>query len=263
MAAFAQVNPARVATQMQYDYCAAYLDMFSDEPRKVRSIIAKYANHPVDRWRNAFAAIANQLDEFDGKAPKLADKDDQAQQQAKLAAKEAELRVRRRRQDDQPDLEERRDGPHQLLPDGRGTALQPQPVRAAIGQPVLADPAQRDRRNTSCRTSRTSWPSRCRRTWPTRMCWSRSWPTARRARQPVLANAMSVTLNENYGQLQVTGRGQRQAAGQGLREDLCALAERHGEVPQGRLHRPARQVRLRLGQHARTRRASSSSASWC
>jgi hypothetical protein len=88
MTAFAQVDRAQVATQMQFDYCAAYLDMFNDDPRQVRSVIAPYLNHPVERWRNAFAAIANQLDEWDGKAAKVADKDDQAQQQAKLAAKE-------------------------------------------------------------------------------------------------------------------------------------------------------------------------------
>ncbi len=87
--AFASVHPEKIATRMQYDYCAAYLDMFNDEPKKVRAIIAPYINHPVERWRNAFVAIASQLDEFDGKAGKLADKDDQAQQQAQLAAKES------------------------------------------------------------------------------------------------------------------------------------------------------------------------------
>jgi hypothetical protein len=87
--AFTSVHPERIATLMQYDYCAAYLDMFNDEPKKVRAIIAPYLNHPVERWRNEFTAIANQLDEFDGKAGKLADKDDQAQQQAQLAAKES------------------------------------------------------------------------------------------------------------------------------------------------------------------------------
>ncbi len=87
--AFASVHPEKIATRMQYDYCAAYLDMFNDEPKKVRAIIAPYINHPVERWRNAFTAIANQLDEFDGKAGKLVDKDDQAQQQAQLAAKES------------------------------------------------------------------------------------------------------------------------------------------------------------------------------
>ncbi len=87
--AFTSVHPEKIATRMQYDHCAAYLDMFNDEPKKVRAIIAPYINHPVEHWRNAFTAIANQLDEFDGKSGKLADKDDQAQQQAQLAAKES------------------------------------------------------------------------------------------------------------------------------------------------------------------------------
>ena len=55
LAAFAEVNPDRVATRLQYDYCAAYLDLFADEPRKARAIAERYADHPVDRWRNAFA----------------------------------------------------------------------------------------------------------------------------------------------------------------------------------------------------------------
>ena len=57
LAAFAAVNPANVASALQYDYCAAYLAFFSDEPQRARAIALKHANHPVDRWRNAFAAI--------------------------------------------------------------------------------------------------------------------------------------------------------------------------------------------------------------
>ena len=52
---------------MQYDYCAAYLKFFTDEPEQARAIAARYADHPVDRWRNTFAAIAAQLDEATGK----------------------------------------------------------------------------------------------------------------------------------------------------------------------------------------------------
>ncbi len=36
LAMFAQVDPAKVATKLQYDYYAAYLDMFSDEPARAR-----------------------------------------------------------------------------------------------------------------------------------------------------------------------------------------------------------------------------------
>jgi hypothetical protein len=87
-AAFGQVNPNKIATKVQYDYCAAYLEMFNDDPKKARSIIAKYADYPVDRWRNTFASIRAQLDEIEGKAAKIVDPLDKTQQQENLAATE-------------------------------------------------------------------------------------------------------------------------------------------------------------------------------
>ncbi len=66
--AFAQVDPDELATQLQYDYFAAYLDFYQRRPEAgPGDRRAKYADHPVDRWRKAFAAIAAQLDEIDGK----------------------------------------------------------------------------------------------------------------------------------------------------------------------------------------------------
>jgi hypothetical protein len=85
---FARVRPDQIATRMQYDYCAAYLAFFSDEPGPVRAIAAKYAEHPVDRWRNTFTTILNQLDEIEGKNAKVADADDRAQRQGELATQE-------------------------------------------------------------------------------------------------------------------------------------------------------------------------------
>ncbi|HEX3151724.1 MAG TPA: hypothetical protein VHR66_26870 [Gemmataceae bacterium] len=87
-ATFARVNPDRVATNIQYDYCQAYLDMFNDEPKKARSIAMKYVKHPVDRWRNTFTAIISQLDEIEGKGPRVVDANDRDQQQGVLAATE-------------------------------------------------------------------------------------------------------------------------------------------------------------------------------
>ena len=84
----ARVRRDLVPSKMQYDYCAAYLEMFADDPKKARSIAAQYAAHPVDRWRNTFAAIITQLDEIEGKGPKVVDKDDRNQQQGQLAATE-------------------------------------------------------------------------------------------------------------------------------------------------------------------------------
>lgn len=90
MTAFGRVNVEKIATRLQYDYCAAYIDFFSDAHAKARGIAAKYANHPVDRWRNAFAAITAQLDEAEGKSPdsKPTDPEDRGQQQAVMASSE-------------------------------------------------------------------------------------------------------------------------------------------------------------------------------
>lgn len=88
LAAFAAVNPANVASALQYDYCAAYLAFFSDEPQRARAIALKHANHPVDRWRNAFAAISSQLDEIEGKKGAVADAESRAERQGQLAAGE-------------------------------------------------------------------------------------------------------------------------------------------------------------------------------
>jgi hypothetical protein len=85
---FAEVSPDRVATRIQYDYCAAYLDFSSDDPRKARAIAERYAGHPVDRWREAFQDVLHQLDEAEGKAAQVANADDRNQQQGRLAATE-------------------------------------------------------------------------------------------------------------------------------------------------------------------------------
>ena len=77
-----------MATKLQYDYCAAYLDMFSDEPAKAPAIAARYVTYPVDRWRNAFNVMTQQLEEAKGQGPKVVDADDRTQRQGQLAATE-------------------------------------------------------------------------------------------------------------------------------------------------------------------------------
>jgi hypothetical protein len=85
---FERVNPANVEMKLQYDYCTAYLDFYTEEYDEARAIAQKYANHPVDRWKNTFASIVQQLDEAEGKGAKTTDMEDMSQQQSTLAATE-------------------------------------------------------------------------------------------------------------------------------------------------------------------------------
>lgn len=85
---FGRVNPEKVPSRLQYDYCAAYLAMFGPSPQSARNIADRYANHPVDRWRQAFLEIQNQLDEAEGKGPQIADAENRNQKQGQLAATE-------------------------------------------------------------------------------------------------------------------------------------------------------------------------------
>jgi hypothetical protein len=91
---FQKINPDRLSTRLQYDYCAAWLDLFNDEPKLARQIADKYANYPVDRWRNLFASVGQTLDEIEGKANYLVDKENRDQQQTNLAATAANFDVK-------------------------------------------------------------------------------------------------------------------------------------------------------------------------
>jgi len=90
---FKRVNPKNLATRLQHDYFAAYLDFFNTggELAKARAIVGKYADHPVDRWRKLFANVASQIAELDGKAAPLADAENRDQAQGRLAATEPSL----------------------------------------------------------------------------------------------------------------------------------------------------------------------------
>lgn len=83
---FARVNTERLTSRLQYDYFAAYLDFFLDQPKLAPALATKYAAFPVDRWRNAFASINTQLGEIAGQETKVVDPEDRSQQQAQLAS---------------------------------------------------------------------------------------------------------------------------------------------------------------------------------
>lgn len=88
LATYDRVNPANLEMKLQYDYCTAYLDFFTGEHAEARQIAMKHANHPVDRWRNTFATIVQQLDEAEGKGSKAIDPENRNETQGQLAATE-------------------------------------------------------------------------------------------------------------------------------------------------------------------------------
>jgi len=86
LAFFADVDPKKISTALQYDLAASYVDFYAEDPTVARGYVEKHKDHPVDRWRNSFVAIGKQLDEIQGKVVDVTDKDNRDQAQAKLAA---------------------------------------------------------------------------------------------------------------------------------------------------------------------------------
>jgi hypothetical protein len=86
---FGRINPQRLDTRLQYDYFTAYLAFCQEQPERASAIVAKYVDHPVDRWRDAFAAIAAQLGEIKGQSAIVVDEEDRNQVQTELAASAA------------------------------------------------------------------------------------------------------------------------------------------------------------------------------
>jgi hypothetical protein len=83
---YRRVNPERLATRLQHDYFAAYLDFYTGDLDHARAVAGRYADYPVDRWRKAFANVASQLDEIAAGAVKVVDPEDRTQTQTGLAA---------------------------------------------------------------------------------------------------------------------------------------------------------------------------------
>lgn len=86
--AFARVNPDVLTTRLQYDYFAAYLGMYQAEPKEAAAIAERYVDYPVDKWRNAFAAVSAQVAEITGAKNRVIDPEDRNQTQGQLASTE-------------------------------------------------------------------------------------------------------------------------------------------------------------------------------
>jgi hypothetical protein len=87
LALVARLDPVRAGGKLQLDYLHAYAACARGDLAAARAVAAPWADHPVDRWRQRFAALIAMLDEAEGKtAPGLVDPDSRDQRMAQLAA---------------------------------------------------------------------------------------------------------------------------------------------------------------------------------
>ena len=94
---FAQVDPANLPSKLQHDYFAAYTDFYSKGLDKAKAMVERYAEYPIDHWREAFASMARQIKEVDEGMkptdPESADPDNRDETIAQLAANDCSLEV--------------------------------------------------------------------------------------------------------------------------------------------------------------------------
>jgi hypothetical protein len=89
LALLARIDPHRVTGRLQFDYLRAYLAISQEDPRRAREFAEPWREHEVDRWRKRFANLLAIIAEAEGAAAQVVDADDRQQEQARLAASEA------------------------------------------------------------------------------------------------------------------------------------------------------------------------------
>ncbi len=63
---FAKIDRGDVDARLQYDFLDAYLALHQEHFGRAESIARKHADHPVPRWQNRFAQLADQLNQRRG-----------------------------------------------------------------------------------------------------------------------------------------------------------------------------------------------------
>ena len=90
LAWFHTIKPESLPTRLQHDYFRCYANLYEQQVADARTVAARYAEFPVDRWRKLFAEVSAQLDEIEGKTAARAgdDQPNREAQQAELATSE-------------------------------------------------------------------------------------------------------------------------------------------------------------------------------
>jgi hypothetical protein len=64
LAWFDKVDAKKLPSALQIDYMRCYASFYREEPRDAKKIAARYAEHPVDKWRERFASVLSQANEI-------------------------------------------------------------------------------------------------------------------------------------------------------------------------------------------------------
>ncbi len=56
LAWFDEVDAKKLPSSLQIDYLRCYVAFYRERPGEAEQIAARYADHPVDKWRERFAA---------------------------------------------------------------------------------------------------------------------------------------------------------------------------------------------------------------
>lgn len=82
LALFHTIKADSLPTRLQYDYFRCYADLYEQQLANARTVAAKYAEFPVDRWQKLFTEVSAQLDEIEGKKAERS-ADDQPNREAR------------------------------------------------------------------------------------------------------------------------------------------------------------------------------------
>ena len=93
---FDKVDVKSLPSNLQYDYMRCYAAFYRGRPEQAAKIAAQYADHPVDKWRERFAAVTAQVAEIDGAQVAESDReeDDRDSLQDQLASTEPALELK-------------------------------------------------------------------------------------------------------------------------------------------------------------------------
>ncbi|MCB1061421.1 MAG: hypothetical protein KDN20_00710 [Verrucomicrobiae bacterium] len=93
-----QAGGDAVDSPLQFDYLKAYAAFYREAPEEGAKIAEKYADYPVDRWRDRFAQVSEQAKEVlgavEGEPAPAEGEGDRDQQQEALAAGEANIEMK-------------------------------------------------------------------------------------------------------------------------------------------------------------------------